>query len=59
MMGALDFSCLESGLDRRSAALQCAADPSLRASPAGAATFPLPEVDDVSMLMLPTPGRMP
>lgn len=48
MMGALDFSCLESGLDRRSAAFQCAADPTLRASPGGMASFPLPEVDDVS-----------
>mmetsp|Transcript_39 Transcript_39/g.127 ORF Transcript_39/g.127 Transcript_39/m.127 type:complete len:281 (+) Transcript_39:260-1102(+) len=47
MMGALDFSCLESGLDRRSAAFQCAADPTLRASPGGMASFPLPEVDDV------------
>lgn len=48
MMEALDLSCLHTGVQRHSAALQRAGNLTTCSASYGSATFPLPEVDDVS-----------
>ncbi len=48
IMAALDLSCLESGVQRHSAARQCAG-PAAYLAAASEAQFQLPEVDNVML----------